>query len=165
MIVVGKPSAQLADRLEKDENDRIAKQIETLGPEGLKRAAALLEGSKAEHDKPIPKEILTSFPVPDVKTISWIPVQSLQQPGFCRTPLSIVNTSTELSRHIEKDGSPLPFFIEYDSVKVHLSRQMQLRTTYSSLVQLCHGSCFLFHGQCTKQPSPVGRGSEVLFLI
>lgn len=117
VVVVGKPSAQLAKRIEEDEKDRIAKQVESLGPEGLKKAAALLESSKAEHDKPIPKEVLTSFPVPNVKSISWIPVQSVQEPGSGRKPSDIVTQSPELLRHVETDGSPLPFFVEYDSVK------------------------------------------------
>ncbi|EKM83806.1 hypothetical protein AGABI1DRAFT_124130 [Agaricus bisporus var. burnettii JB137-S8] len=117
VTVVGKPSAELAGRLEKNEKDRIAKQIENLGPEGLKNAAALLDSSKAEHDKPIPKEVLTSFPVPDVKSISWIPVQSVQEPGVGRKPFNAVAQFPELRRVIENDGSPLPFFVEYDSVK------------------------------------------------
>lgn len=87
----------------------------------MKQAAALLESAKAEHDKPIPKEILTSFPVPDVKSISWIPVQSVQEPGLGRKLPGAVFDYPELSKLIEADGSPLPFFIEYDSVKVSLS--------------------------------------------
>lgn len=119
--MVGKPSAELAERLEKNEKDRIAKQTETLGLEGLKKAAALLDSSKAEHSKPIPKEILTSFPVPDVKSISWIPVQSVQEPGVGRKPFNGVAQFPELQKVIEDDGSPLPFFVEYDNVKVNLS--------------------------------------------
>lgn len=120
MVVVGKPSADLAKQIEEDEKVRIAKQIESLGPEGLKKAATLLESSKAENDKPIPKEVLTSFPVPDVKGISWIPVQSVQEPGSGRESFSLVTHSPELSKHVENDGSPLPFFVQYDSVKVRL---------------------------------------------
>lgn len=120
MVVVGKPSADLAKKIEEDEKVRIAKQIESLGPEGLKKAADLLESAKAENDKLIPKEVLTSFPVPDVKGISWIPVQSVQEPGSGRESFSAVTHSPELSKHVENDGSPLPFFVQYDSVKVRL---------------------------------------------
>ncbi|KAJ3568798.1 hypothetical protein NP233_g5473 [Leucocoprinus birnbaumii] len=117
VVVVGKPSARMAKQLENDEKDRVAKQVKALGPEGLKKAADLLESSKAEHDKPISKEILTSFPVPDVKSISWIPVQSVQQPGSGRESSRVAVPSPELLRHIEADGSSLPFFVEYDGVK------------------------------------------------
>jgi hypothetical protein len=69
----------MAEKLEKDEKARIAAQVKAIGTEGLKAAAELLEKAKAEHDKPIPDEILKAFPVPDVKSISWIPVDSVHE--------------------------------------------------------------------------------------
>jgi Zn-dependent M16 (insulinase) family peptidase len=117
VVVRGKPSAAVADRLEKEEKARIAKQKEALGPEGLAQKAKELEEAKAEHDRPIPTDILKSFPVPSVKSISWIPVQSIQQAGIgrqSRTP----SVENDVSRHVNADGSPLPFFIQYDHVKV-----------------------------------------------
>ncbi|KAI0271378.1 Metalloenzyme, LuxS/M16 peptidase-like protein [Gloeopeniophorella convolvens] len=116
VIVRGKPSAAVADRLEKEEKARIAKQKEALGPEGLAKAVKELEEAKAEHEKPIPSEILKSFPVPDVKSISWIPVQSVQQVGTGR-PGRSKSLDNEVARHINADGSPLPFFVQYDHVK------------------------------------------------
>lgn len=90
-----------------------------LGPDGLKKAAAELEEAKAEHDRPIPVEILKSFPVPDVKTISWIPVQSVQEPGKGRTGhSSSASVDEPLLKHIQADGSQLPFFVQYDHVEV-----------------------------------------------
>lgn len=61
MIVVGKPSARLAETLESDEKTRIENQIRNLGPEGLEQAKKELENAKAEHDRPIPEQILTEF--------------------------------------------------------------------------------------------------------
>ena len=107
----------LAEKLETAEKARIAAQVKKLGPKGLVKVTKELDAAKAEHDKPIPTEILTAFPVPDVKSISWIPVQSVQERGKGRTPAKQV-ASSELSKHIESDGSPLPFFVEYDHVKV-----------------------------------------------
>jgi len=107
----------MADKLEKTEKARIAAQVKKLGPSGLAKVTKVLEAAKAEHEKPIPTEVLTAFPVPDVKSISWIPVQSVQERGKGRTPAKRVADS-ELSKHIESDGSPLPFFVEYDHVKV-----------------------------------------------
>ncbi|RDB28821.1 hypothetical protein Hypma_015435 [Hypsizygus marmoreus] len=121
VVIQGKPSATLADKLESDEKARIAQQVKALGPEGLKKAEAELEAAKAEHAKEIPSEILTSFPVPDVKSISWIPVQSLQEIGTGRThkvpAASTAPSSTPLASHIEADGSHLPFFVQYDHVE------------------------------------------------
>ncbi|EAU93061.2 cytoplasmic protein [Coprinopsis cinerea okayama7 len=117
VVVVGRPSGTLAEKLEKDEIKRIEEQVARLGPEGLKKAEAELEAAKAEHDRPIPDDILTSFPVPDVKGISWIPVSTLQQPGQGRQPGKYVQQSPELSKHIDSDGQLLPFFVEYDHVE------------------------------------------------
>ncbi|KAI0375392.1 hypothetical protein BV20DRAFT_960528 [Pilatotrama ljubarskyi] len=118
VVVRGKPSSEMADRLDQAEKARVAAQKEKLGPEGLAECLRVLEEAKKEHEKEIPKEILTSFPVPSVKSISWIPVQSFQETvkGKERTPLASQGNS-ELAKHIEKDGSPLPFFVQYDHVK------------------------------------------------
>ncbi|KAG6888680.1 hypothetical protein C0995_006670 [Termitomyces sp. Mi166 len=117
VIILGKPSAGLAETLEKDEKARIIQQVEKLGPEGLMKAAAELEIAKAEHDRPIPTDMLTSFPVPDVKTISWIPVQSVQEIGAGRVSQRLASSSTDLEKHITGDASPLPFFVQYDHVQ------------------------------------------------
>ena len=118
VVVCGKPSAALADKLEKDEKTRVAEQVEKLGPDGLKKAEAELEAAKAEHGKPIPSDILIDFPVPDVKSISWITVQSVQEPGKGRKVHPSSFSSEPLSAHIDADGNPLAFFVEYDHVEV-----------------------------------------------
>lgn len=56
--------------------------------------------------------------IPNVKSISWIPVNSYQEPGTGRkSNLSHVSESA-LTKHIQQDGTPLPFFIQYDHVEV-----------------------------------------------
>lgn len=102
----------MAEKLEKDEKARIAAQVKKLGPKGLEAAAKLLESAKAEHDKPIPDEILKAFPVPDVKSIAWIPVESAHETG------KVVTKESKLKKHIEGDGGRLPFFIGFDHVQV-----------------------------------------------
>lgn len=116
-VVVGRPSANLAERLEAVEKARLAAQVEKLGPQGLANAGQELEAAKAEHELPIPTEILTSFPVPDVNSISWIPVKSVQELGKGRSIPSRVLQS-DLEKHIESDGEPLSMFVQYDHVKV-----------------------------------------------
>ncbi|KAJ8521451.1 hypothetical protein ONZ45_g1850 [Pleurotus djamor] len=130
VAVCGKPSASLAKKLETDEKARLVAQVKRLGPEGLKKATKELEDAKAEHEKPIPSEVLTSFPVPDPKSIAWIPVQSVQQAGVGRE-LGRAPTSLELAKHIDADGSPLPFFVQYDHVQsnfVTVHAYMSLKT-------------------------------------
>ena len=118
VVILGKPSASLADNLKKAEKARIENQVENLGPEGLKEAEQKLEAAREDNSKPIPTEILTSFPIPDVKSISWIPVQTVQEPGIGRgVNPHAVSTNGELQKHIESDGEPLSFFVEYDHVE------------------------------------------------
>ncbi|KZT30492.1 hypothetical protein NEOLEDRAFT_1126056 [Neolentinus lepideus HHB14362 ss-1] len=116
VTVIGKPSADMADKLETDEKVRIAAQKEKLSPQGLWQKAKELEDAKAEHDKPIPDHILTAFPVPDVKSISWITVKSVQESGKGRAPAKF-EADPELVRHVGKDGEELPFFVQYDHVQ------------------------------------------------
>ncbi|KAF8807490.1 hypothetical protein BYT27DRAFT_7189561 [Phlegmacium glaucopus] len=117
VVICGQPSASLADKLEKDEKARIAAQVERLGPDGLQKAEAELEAAKTEHAKAIPIELITSFPVPDVKSISWLPVQSVQEPGMGRKLVHQTSASSPLSKYIDSDGKSLPFFVEYDHVE------------------------------------------------
>lgn len=86
--------------------------MKKLGPEGLEACAKLLENAKAEHDKPIPDEVLKAFPVPEVKSISWIPVDSVHEKR------GVAAAESKLSKHIKDDGGPLPFFIGFDHVQV-----------------------------------------------
>ncbi|KAJ6575205.1 Metalloenzyme, LuxS/M16 peptidase-like protein [Mycena capillaripes] len=116
VVVRGKPSASLAKKLETEEKARIAAQVARLGPEGLKNAEEELNEAKAEHDKPIPTEILLDFAVPSVKSIAFIPVQSLQEQGTGRAAPMKVTKSEALADHVQADGSALPFFVEYDHV-------------------------------------------------
>ena len=118
VVITGTPSAKLAEKIDKDETLRIEEQVKALGPAGIKKKAEALEAAIAEHDRPIPNDILTSFPLPAVESISWIPVESVQEPGRTRERRS---NSDKLSRHIESDGSELPFFVQYDHVEVNHS--------------------------------------------
>ncbi|KAJ7487689.1 Metalloenzyme, LuxS/M16 peptidase-like protein [Mycena galericulata] len=134
VVVRGKPSASLAVKLDSDEKARVAAQVESLGPEGLKKAAKELEEAKAEHDTPIPTEILLDFAVPSVKSIAFIPVQSLQEPGTGRPAPTVVAKSEALSQHIQSDGPALPFFVQYD----HVESDFISVHAFFSLVKLPH---------------------------
>ncbi|KAI0756614.1 Metalloenzyme, LuxS/M16 peptidase-like protein [Daedaleopsis nitida] len=118
VVIRGKPSGDMADRLDREEKARIATQKERLGSAGLEECERVLEDAKKEHEQEIPTDILTSFPVPDVKSIAWIPVQSFQETHGKkgRAPMAQPNNA-ELAKHIEHDGAPLPFFVQYDHVK------------------------------------------------
>jgi Zn-dependent M16 (insulinase) family peptidase len=118
VVIRGKPSAKLAEKLENDEKSRITAQVKKLGPKGLKKAEKTLEEAKLEHERPIPTDVLTSFPVPDVKSISWLQVQSLQERGRGRHRSMKEDLKSDLAKHIRSDGPDLPFFVQYDHVQV-----------------------------------------------
>jgi len=122
IAVRGKPSAALAEKLEKDERARLDAQIAKLGPEGLARLQKELDNAKAENDAPIPEKVLTDFPVPEVCSISWITVQSAKNvPGTAeveKAQVGVLASSTELARHLKADKTKLPLTVYYDHVTV-----------------------------------------------
>ncbi|KAG8934409.1 hypothetical protein FRC02_010043 [Tulasnella sp. 418] len=118
VAVRAKPSALLPAKLETEEKARIDEQKARLGPAGLKHLAKVLEDAKKEHEKEIPKEVLTSFPVPDVKSIRWIDVQSARnEPSGDKVGKNANVTSAELDKHIASDKTEVPFFVEFDHVQ------------------------------------------------
>ncbi|PVF99908.1 hypothetical protein CPB86DRAFT_846178 [Serendipita vermifera] len=128
VVVRGKPSAALAEKLEKEEKARVEAQVEKLGPEGLARLEEQLAAAKAEHDQPIPEHILTDFPVPDVKGISWISVQSARN-----APSSQISAaSSELEKHLKQDSNPLPMTVQFD----HVTSDFTSIHTYLSLAKV-----------------------------
>ncbi|KIK71096.1 hypothetical protein GYMLUDRAFT_147646 [Collybiopsis luxurians FD-317 M1] len=131
VVVIGRPSAELAEKLEKDEKKRLEKQVKALGPAGLKAAEKELEEAKAEHDRPIPAEVLTRFQIPSVSSISWIPVSSYTQKGKGRAAGPAPGAPSELTRVINADGEELPFFLEYDHVEASSSDFVSVHAIFS----------------------------------
>ncbi|KAL7480138.1 hypothetical protein ACHAW6_005844 [Cyclotella cf. meneghiniana] len=73
-VVLGKPSAALANELSQKEKEREAQQAQQLGEDGLKNLADILEAAISKNEQPIPDEILTSLPVPDLERVPSIPL-------------------------------------------------------------------------------------------
>jgi len=134
VIVLGKPSASLPEKLEAEEKARIAAQKASLGEEGLAKKVKELEEAKKEHERPIPQEMLTSFPVPPVSSINWIPVKAAWN-----DPKKNLKSDSELQAHVEKDETDLPFFVGFNHAKVSLAfvcRFEFVLTVYNSQVLL-----------------------------
>lgn len=107
----------MRERVETEENARIAAQVEILGREGLAKLAAELQAAKADNDRPFPTEVLTDFPIPSVSTISWIPVTSVQNRGVGKTVA--VPSALQLEQHITADASKVPVFVHFNNVKAN----------------------------------------------
>jgi len=73
-VVLGKPSAAMSKEISEGEKEREAQQAKDLGEEGLECLAKTLENAMAENEQPIPDEILTSLPVPDLSKVPSIPL-------------------------------------------------------------------------------------------
>lgn len=70
--ILGKPSLKLAEKIKKEEKDRLAKRKEELGAAGLEKLAKTLADAKAKNDTPIPIEVLDRWTVPGTESIHFI---------------------------------------------------------------------------------------------
>ena len=73
-VVHGTPSAAMSKEISDGEKEREAQQAKDLGEEGLKALAKTLETAMEENEHPIPEDILTSLPVPDIEKVPSIPL-------------------------------------------------------------------------------------------
>lgn len=116
ITTIGKPSAKMAKDIEESEKARVAEQREKLGEAGLKAAQAELDAAKEESDRPIPPEVLTSFPIVNPKDITWVPVETALNPA----PGDKVQAdNARVQAHVDADGPALPFQVYFSSVASH----------------------------------------------
>lgn len=73
-VVLGKPSADMSKQLSEGEKEREAKQAKDIGKEGLESLAKTLSAAMEKNEQPIPEDILTSLPVPDLAKVPSIPL-------------------------------------------------------------------------------------------
>ena len=119
LVVIGRPSASLADKLREDTKALTDSRQTELGEAGLKKLEDKLEAAKKENDKDIPPEMLSKFKIPGVDSIQWISVGTGRNlPTPASAAASKVAPPSELDKqvqaHIDADGSALPFFVQYD---------------------------------------------------
>lgn len=74
VMVSGRPSSSLAEEMSKEETERIAKQRELLGSEGLKEKEEALEKAIMANEIPPPAEMLQSVPVPSVESLKFFTI-------------------------------------------------------------------------------------------
>lgn len=118
--ILGTPSKKLSNKLKTEENARVKLQREKLGDEGMKKLAKELEDAKTHNDRPIPKEILEAFKVPNTDSIHFIPSITARS-GLARKLGPLDNEAQKL---IDKESSDLPLFIHFEHVPtnfVHFS--------------------------------------------
>lgn len=111
LTIVGKPSAPMVDQVSKASKELLENTKKSLGETGLKIKADELEAAQQENDRPIPEDMLTSFPISDASQIDWIPVESAVNPVA-----SFGNASPRVQARIDLEGSQLPYSVHYAHV-------------------------------------------------
>ncbi|KAG0191477.1 hypothetical protein DFQ28_011725 [Apophysomyces sp. BC1034] len=114
LIVLGKPSADLAEQLIKEERERVEKQRVDLGEKKLAELQQQLEEAMAANDVSLPNEVLDNFQIPPVSSIDFINVLSATSNGN-ETTLTAKNIVQE---HVDRDNkADVPLFIQFDNIK------------------------------------------------
>jgi hypothetical protein len=105
-------------RLESEEKKRIQEQITRLGPEGLEKQGQIVAEAKAENEEPMPDQEVGSISIPDVKTISWITVQSASTVADSEVLEKYEQASEPLAKHLNADAVRMPLPLHFDHVSV-----------------------------------------------
>ena len=108
LTVIGKPSASLADKLEKETNALVSKRVSELGESGLKKLQDNIEAAQKANDVEVPQDILSGFKIPDVDGIRWIDVKSA---GAGKNNGKFDN---EVQARLAKDDVELPYFVQFE---------------------------------------------------
>lgn len=135
LVVVGRPSLALSNKLKADTKALEEKTRKELGEAGLKNLEEQLEEAKKENDKPIPDEMLKQFKIPRTDSIKWIPVGTAQSlptitassssagaKGEATTAYGFkVDTKaneldSQIQKHVDADPASLPYFVQFDHV-------------------------------------------------
>ncbi|CCG82102.1 putative Zinc metalloprotease [Taphrina deformans PYCC 5710] len=113
LTILGKPSAEMAKKVQEDEVARIAAQVEKLGDKGLSDLEKRLHHAQTTNDMPIPNDLIQNFPVPSVDGINFIRPKSarggLEQKGLPK----LSNSVQEL---VNTDDCQIPLSIQFDDI-------------------------------------------------
>eukprot|EP00092_Neocalanus_flemingeri_P035801 GFUD01038981.1.p1 GENE.GFUD01038981.1~~GFUD01038981.1.p1 ORF type:complete len:1002 (+),score=290.69 GFUD01038981.1:52-3057(+) len=102
VLVMGVPSIKLQEEMRVNEEDRIKKQKEDLGEEGLSKKKVGLEEAMEKNELEAPDEILRSVPIPSASSIQFHPVNSF---------------TTTSEKQVENfDLKKMPVFFQFDQI-------------------------------------------------
>jgi len=110
--ILGQPSVSLGEKIAQEESERLKKQAEELGEEKLAQLEKDLQRAEELNNPPVSEEFLKSFKVPDVSSISFIPITTYRTDEKPTT-----EESTKLANYLEQENNkPFPFFVQYDHI-------------------------------------------------
>lgn len=96
------PSTDEYEKMIKEEEKRITKQVESIGEKGLEEKKQILEKAVEFNSRDPPKDMLTSVPIPSVKSINFI---------------NIDRYTTDLDKRNQIDLSSTSVFTCFDHIK------------------------------------------------
>ncbi|KAK1127835.1 hypothetical protein K0M31_003327 [Melipona bicolor] len=105
VLIKGIPSLEKRHELTEKEKNRVVKQIENLGKDGLQQKEKELQEAIAKNDIPVPDEILSSVPIPSTHLINFHYIKSY--------------TTETNKQHSRFDISKLPFYTYLDHVNTN----------------------------------------------
>ena len=74
VVVMGIPSIELQEKMRKEEEERIQKQRDSLGEEGLRKKQETLDAAMEKNEEETPDEVLNAVPIPGASSIKFHPV-------------------------------------------------------------------------------------------
>ncbi|TYJ56451.1 hypothetical protein B9479_002854 [Cryptococcus floricola] len=133
VTIVGKPSAALSAKIEKDEKERVDKRKAELGEEKLKELEKKLEEAKKASDVPPPSEMIKDFPITDPNGLTWIPVETALNTAVGDNAKS---DQGKVQKIIDQDGEKLPYQAHFSSVESNFVTVMALFDTINLPIHL-----------------------------
>ena len=106
VCIRGKPSAQLAKDLERNELARVENQREQLGEKGLAEKKRKLGEAQELNDKPIPQDQIRKFKIPKISHIKFIDTLNAEY-APCSEP-GRRNPRNDVERYLDSDPSDHP---------------------------------------------------------
>ena len=76
VVIMGKPSIDLQEKMRQEEEERTQKQRESLGVDGLRKKKDELDAAMMKNEEEAPEEVLSSVPIPKVSSIKFHPVST-----------------------------------------------------------------------------------------
>lgn len=112
VTLLGTPSKELSDKIKSDEKARVQAQREKLGENGLAEKAKQLKQAQDENDRPIPEDVLSSFPVPGTDSIHFIDTTTARS-GPAK---KLGRADTPVQSIIDKDDDGSSPFIQFEHI-------------------------------------------------
>jgi Zn-dependent M16 (insulinase) family peptidase len=130
--ILGKPSAALSAKLKADEETRIERQKQKLGPQGLKEMQEKLNKAKAENDKEIPTDLLARFRVPSTESIHFVNTSSARS----GPALDVGRPQNRFQKIVDADNSHNPLFLDFEHIPSNFVRVYFMISTHDLPLEL-----------------------------